>query len=341
MVRSIEWCGDSVRFLDQTKLPLEEIYTVTKDYRKIAEAIRRLEIRGAPLIGIAAAYGVALAGHYSTRKDHHLFVKEIQDAADELASTRPTAINLFWALERMRNIVVQSSDMNVIKNMLIEEAIAIHREDKEMCRRIGENGARLIPETAYILTHCNTGALATGGEGTAQSVITTAARIGKKIRVYADETRPLLQGARLTTWELMKNGINVTLITDNVAAFLMQQKKIDLVITGSDRITANGDAANKIGTYSIAVQAKYHGIPFYIAAPTSTIDPSLSSGDAIPIEERNSEEITNGFGLRTAPDGVQVYAPAFDVTPASLISAIITDRGVFYPPYHFLKIARR
>jgi methylthioribose-1-phosphate isomerase len=337
MVRSIEWCGDSVKFLDQTKLPFEEIYIGTKDYHTITEAIRRLEIRGAPLIGIAAAYAVALAGIHSSQQQLRPFTAEIQDVIDELASTRPTAINLFWALERMRHVVTKSSDVDVIQKLLVEEAIAIHHEDEAMCRRIGENGAILIPGTATILTHCNTGALATGGAGTAQSVIVTAARNGKQIKVFADETRPLLQGARLTTWELMKNDIDVTLITDNMAAFLMQQRKIDLVITGSDRIAANGDAANKIGTYNLAVLAQYHAIPFYIAAPSSTIDQSLSSGKLIPIEERHAKEVTSVLGKSIAPDGVNVYAPAFDVTPASLISAIITDRTIFYPPYNFSK----
>ena len=340
MVRSIEWCGDSVRFLDQTKLPSEEIYTQADDYAVLAEAIRRLAIRGAPLIGITAAYGVALTAIRSREKQLQPLIKEIHRAIGELASTRPTAVNLFWALERMRKIISHSNDIEVLKKALVDEAIAIHREDEEMCKRIGENGAKLVPATATILTHCNTGALATGGEGTAQSVITTAVRNGKKIRVFADETRPLLQGARLTTWELMKNGIDVTLITDNTAGFLMRQNKIDLVITGSDRIATNGDAANKIGTYSIAVLAKHHGIPFYIAAPTSTIDPTLPSGDLIPIEERHDDELTNGFGRRTAPEDVKVYSPAFDVTPASLITAIITDRDVFYPPYHFSAATR-
>jgi len=335
MIRAIEWCGDSVRFIDQTKLPLDETYIKTGDYLIIADAIRRLAIRGAPLIGVAAAYGTALAAIHSGESDYRSFSNSIIKAIGELASTRPTAVNLFWSLERMKNSLAFSTTIEQCRKILVDEAIRIHDEDKDMCRNIGENGARLIPDRAAILTHCNTGALATGGEGTAQSVITTAHRQGKSVTVYAGETRPLLQGARLTTWELMKNGIDVTLITDSMAAFLMLQKKIDLVITGADRITANGDVANKIGTYSIAVLAKHHGIPFYIAAPTSTIDPKLKSGESIPIEDRRGDEVTSGFGLRTAPENVKVYSPAFDVTPNSLITAIITDRQIYYPPFNF------
>ena len=337
MIKSIEWCGDSVRFIDQTKLPLEETYIRTNDYQILADAIRKLKVRGAPLIGIAAAYGVAFTAIHSDEKDYQSFRQNIHKAIKELSSTRPTAVNLFRALERMKNILSLSSDIDEMKISLVDEAKKIHLEDEEMCRKIGENGAKLIPQTASILTHCNTGALATGGEGTAQSIITTAHRLGKSIRVYVDETRPLLQGARLTTWELMKHGIDVTLITDNMAAFLMQQKKIDLVVTGADRIAANGDTANKIGTYSVAVNAKHHSIPFYIAAPTSTIDQSIISGQYIPIEERNADEIVHGFGKRTAPEGVKVYSPAFDITPFSLITAIITDTGIHYPPFDFSK----
>ena len=335
MFKSIEWCGDSVRFIDQTKLPLEEIYIQTHDYRVIADAIRKLQIRGAPLIGIASAYGVAVAAIHSDKKNYQSFSHEIQNVIKDFASTRPTAVNLFWVLKRMENILSVPADIDAVIKSLTEEAIRIHREDEEMCRMIGENGQKFIPQSAVILTHCNTGALATGGDGTAQSVITTAHRLGKSIKVYADETRPLLQGARLTTWELMKTGIDVTLITDSMAAFLMQQKKIGLVITGSDRIAANGDAANKIGTYSLAVIAKHHGVPFYIAVPTSTIDPSLRSGEEIPIEERHADEVVQGFGKRTAPDSVKVYSPAFDITPSSLITAIITDERVYHPPFDF------
>jgi methylthioribose-1-phosphate isomerase len=337
MIKSIEWCDDSVRFIDQTKLPLEEVYVKTSDYRDVAVAIRKLGIRGAPLIGIAAAYGVALAGMESRNTVSSQFVSEINKAIDLLSTTRPTAVNLFWALKRMKSVLNFNDKIEFIQGALIAEAIKIHNEDIGMCKNIGEHGSILIPDDATILTHCNTGALATGGNGTAQSVITTAHLQGKRINVYADETRPLFQGSRLTVWELMKHGIDVKLITDNVAAFLMQRKKITLAITGADRIAVNGDTANKIGTYSIAVNAKYHGIPFYVAAPTSTIDPAIKSGAEISVEERNIDEVTLLNGKRNAPDGVKVYSPAFDLTPASLITAIITDRGIFYPPFDFSK----
>ncbi len=334
-MKSIEWCGNSVRFLDQTKLPLEVSYRETDDVLVVAEAIRTLGIRGAPLIGVAAAYGAALAALKSPSDNPKNLTTKIEESIALLARTRPTAVNLFWALERMKAVLQTSRSVEEIRKNLVAEALQIHREDEEMCLRMGANGAALIPHGAAILTHCNTGALATGGEGTAQSVITTAHRQGKSIRVYADETRPLLQGARLTIWELQQAGIDATLITDSMAAFLMKQKKIDLCITGSDRIASNGDAANKIGTYSVAVNAHHHGIPFYIAAPSSTIDASLPNGDRIPIEERNGNEILEGFGKRIAPPGTKVYSPAFDVTPASLITAIITERGIFRPPYKF------
>lgn len=337
MIRSIEWLGDSVKYIDQTKLPLDEVYIKTSDYRDIAGAIRKLEIRGAPLIGIAAAYGVALSAIESRKSEISQFVNEINKAVDLLASTRPTAVNLFWALKRMKAILNLNRDIEIVRRALIDEAITIHSEDIKMCKEIGEHGSTLIPDNATILTHCNTGALATGGDGTAQSVITTAHSQGKRINVFADETRPLLQGARLTVWELMKHGIDVKLITDNVAPYLMQRNKITLAITGADRIAVNGDVANKIGTYSIAVNAKHHGIPFYIAAPTSTIDVSIKSGSEISIEERNIEEVTLINGRRIVPNGVKVYSPAFDVTPASLVTAIITDRGLFYPPFDFSK----
>lgn len=339
MVKAIEWLGGTVRFIDQTKLPLEEIYERTDDYCIIAEAISKLRIRGAPLIGVAAAYGVALAAIYSSasggEKDLQSFRKNIHRAIDELVSTRPTAVNLRWASERMKKVLDKSISKEHAQKSLVDEALKIHQEDIEMCTKIGANGAELVRHGNTILTHCNTGALATGGEGTAQSIITTAHRQRKSIKVYADETRPLLQGARLTTWELMKYGIDVTLITDSTAAFLTQQKKIDMIITGADRITVNGDAANKIGTYNLAVIAKYHGIPFYVAAPTSTIDLQIFSGENIPIEERSAAEVVEGFGRRTAPDNVKVYSPAFDITPSILIAAIITDRRVYYPPYNF------
>jgi methylthioribose-1-phosphate isomerase len=334
-MKSIEWLGDRVRFIDQTALPLEELYLETHDYTVLSDAIRTLKIRGAPLIGITAAYGVVLASISFQENDINAFCLHVHKAIDELASTRPTAVNLFWALQRMKRILDASSSIHAAKTVLTAEALSIHKEDEEMCRRIGEHGSTLVPQHATILTHCNTGALATGGEGTAQSIITTAHGKGKSVRVYADETRPLFQGARLTMWELMKAGIDATLITDGMGPFLMQQGKIDLVVTGADRIAANGDAANKVGTYSLAVNARHHGIPFYIAAPSSTIDGSIRSGKDILVEERSPDEITNGFGKRTAPVGSKVYSPAFDITPASLITAIITEQGVHRAPFHF------
>ena len=334
-MKSIEWLGDRVRLIDQTKLPLDETHLVTDDYKVLAQAIRALKIRGAPALGIAAAYGVVLSAIKHDGKDLESFRNHVQRAIEELASTRPTAVNLFWALERMRNVLCSASAVESIRMLLIQEAVRIHREDEEMCRRIGEHGAELIPQRATIMTHCNTGALATGGEGTAQSVITTAYRAGKSITVYAGETRPALQGARLTAWELMKAGVDIRLITDNMAAYLMKQGKIDLVLVGADRIAANGDVANKIGTYSLAVAAKYHGVRFYVAAPSSTIDSSINSGDQIPIEQRDPDEVTQGFGRRVAPEGVAVYSPAFDVTPAEILTAIITEHGVHVPPFAF------
>jgi methylthioribose-1-phosphate isomerase len=334
-MKSIEWLGDRVRLIDQTKLPLEELYIETGDYRVVAGAIRTLSIRGAPAIGIAAAYGIALAALESGGTSLEELVRDVGRAADELASTRPTAVNLFRALRRMRAVLDSADSAERARSLLAEEALNMHREDETMCRCIGEHGASLVPDPAIILTHCNTGALATGGSGTAQSIITTARRRGKSIRVFATETRPALQGARLTAWELMREGIDVTLITDGSASFVMSRMGVDLVVVGADRIAANGDSANKIGTYALAVAAHYHRIPFYIAAPTTTIDPELESGELIPIEERSAGEVVESFGKRTAPVGVGVYAPAFDVTPASLIAGIVTETGIHAPPFDF------
>jgi len=335
MITPIEWLGTRVRFLDQTKLPLEVSTIDTDDYHVVAEAIRSLKLRGAPLIGVAAAYGVALAAVTSPTSTISEYKKGLFSVIDYFAETRPTAVNLFWSLNRLKSIVQSSSSVEKIRTAVVAEAIAIHREDAEMCEKIGKHGATLIPQSATILTHCNAGALATGGRGTAVGVITTAHEMGKKIHVFVDETRPLLQGARLTTWELQQAGIKHTLITDNTAAFLFQQHKIDLVIVGADRIAANGDAANKIGTYNLAVLAHYHNTPLYIAAPSSTIDPTIPSGSGIPIEERHAKEVTEGFGVRTAPAGIKVYSPAFDITPAILISGIITEKGIHRFPYNF------
>ena len=335
MITPIAWLGTGVRFLDQTKLPLEVSTIETDDYRIVAEAIRSLKLRGAPLIGVAAAYGVALAAVTSASSIIAEYKKELFSVIDYFAETRPTAVNLFWSLNRLKSVVQSSSSVEKLRTAIVAEAVAIHREDAEMCEKIGKHGATLIPQSATILTHCNAGALATGGRGTAVGVITTAHEMGKKIHVYVDETRPLLQGARLTTWELQQAGIKHTLITDNTAACVFQQLKIDLVIVGADRIAANGDAANKIGTYNLAVLAHYHNTPLYIAAPSSTIDPTIPSGSGIPIEERHAKEVTEGFGTRTAPVGIKVYSPAFDITPAILIAGVITEKGIHRFPYNF------
>jgi len=334
-MKSIEWLGDRVRFIDQTRLPSEEVYVETDDLAVLAEAIRALRVRGAPALGIAAAYGILLGTQHFRTGDSREFVAMLERAALTIGRTRPTAKNLFWALERMRGVCRLTIEKGAeeTKKALLVEALAIHREDAEMCEAIGRHGAELVPDPATIITHCNTGSLATGGEGTAQAVITAAAAQGKKVSVYADETRPLLQGARLTVWELQKKGIPVTLIVDNTAAVVMASRKVDLVIVGADRIAANGDVANKVGTYNLALIAEAHGIPFYVAAPGSTIDRSASVGADIPIEERDPAEVTEGFGKRTAPAAARVFSPAFDVTPNALIAAIITERGILRPPF--------
>lgn len=333
--QAIAWLGASVRFIDQTQLPRAESHIETDDPAVIADAIRTLKVRGAPAIGIAAAYGVALAAIRRASEDLPGFRRRIGGVSAMLRSTRPTAVNLFLALDRMDRVLGRSGSIGDAGRALIAEAIAIHAEDEAMCRRIGEYGAELVPDEAGILTHCNTGALATGGEGTAQSIITTAHRLGKRIRVYADETRPLFQGARLTAWELQKAGVDVTVITDSMAAVIMAAKRAHIVIVGADRIAANGDAANKIGTYGLAVLARHHGIPFVVAAPTTTIDRSIRTGAEIPIEDRSPAEVAEPFGNRIVPEGVPVFSPSFDVTPAGLISAIVTDAGVHRPPYNF------
>ncbi len=325
-IQSIARVGDGVRLLDQTKLPTEVIYKELTDYRDVIVAIKGLEVRGAPAIGIAAAYALAMAAgqqsNYNRDKLHQL--------ANEIKNARPTAVNLMWAIDRLVAKVESSkaSTLEAITALLWKEAEAIHDEDRELCRRIGEYGASLINDGDIILTHCNTGALATGGIGTALGAIYTAHEQGKRIAVYADETRPLLQGARLTAWELQQAGIDVTLISDNMAGMLMKQKKISSCFVGADRIAKNGDAANKIGTYSVAVLAAHHNIPFYVAAPYSTFDDNTPDGAAIVIEERGAGEIINGFGKQTAPENVRVYNPAFDVTPFELITGYITDRGI-------------
>jgi len=331
---SIEWRQGKVRFIDQSKLPDEEIIVETSDYRLVAEAIRKLQIRGAPAIGVAVAFGVVLAIQEETVDLPQQMKSRFEEAASFFAATRPTAVNLFFALHRMRS-VFETHEHNVFaaRRSLLEEALNIQREDLDACRSIGEFGAALVQSGSTILTHCNTGSLATAGDGTAHSIILNAHRQGKVRQVYVDETRPLLQGARLTAWELMKQKIDAVLITDSTAGFLMQLGKVDLVIVGADRIAANGDVANKVGTYSLAVLSEKHHIPFIVAAPTSTIDLSTASGKEIPIEERGSHEVTHIRGMRIAPEGINVYAPAFDVTPAALVSAIVTETGVLRPPF--------
>jgi methylthioribose-1-phosphate isomerase len=334
-IKTIEWIDNHIRMIDQTRLPEKLIYLDIKDIPTLCEAIQNLRIRGAPAIGIAAAMGVALSAINDRSNDKESFIKGIQKSIGDLQSTRPTAVNLFWALERMQRVLNlhKAKKIQTIQNLLVREGRTIWKEDRQICHQIGGNGATLLPDHVTVLTHCNAGGLATSEYGSALGVIYKAHELGKKVTVYADETRPLLQGARLTTWELQNAGIDVTLICDSSAGFLMQQGKIDCVIIGADRIASNGDVANKIGTYTLAVLAKKHNIPFYVAAPISTIDFNIDSGTDIPIEQRSSEEVTEGFGKRIAPENIDVYNPAFDVTPKQLITAIITEKGVFTPPF--------
>jgi methylthioribose-1-phosphate isomerase len=333
--RTIEWRDNKVIMIDQTKLPGEEVYNEYSDFKSVAEAIRGMVIRGAPAIGVAAAMGIALGAGEIIADTDESFFRQLSNVCDVMAGTRPTAVNLFWAIERMKQVAEahRSEGLQAIREALKQEAIRIEQEDQEICRAIGKNGARLIKDSWTILTHCNAGGLATAGYGTALGVIRAAHEAGKKIRVFADETRPWLQGARLTAWELMKDGIPVTLIADNMAGYLMSRGEIDCCIVGADRIAANGDTANKIGTYSVAVLAKENNIPFFVAAPISTLDLSLPTGAEIPIEERHSREVTHLAGLQIAPGGVKVRNPAFDVTPARYITAIITEKGVVTGDY--------
>jgi len=327
--RTIEWRGDKVVMIDQTRLPREEIYNEYNDFQGVAEAIRGMIIRGAPAIGVAAAMGVAIGARDIIADTHESFFRQLDNVCDVLARTRPTAVNLFWGIERMKRVAQANRDKDLasIRAILKAEAISIEQEDLQICRSIGSHGAPLIREGATVLTHCNAGGLATAGYGTALGVIRAAHEAGKNIRVFADETRPWLQGARLTAWELMKDGIPVTLISDNMAGWFMKKGEIDCVVVGADRIAANGDTANKIGTYSVAVLARENRIPFYVAAPISTLDLSLKSGDEIPIEERQPHEVTHLCGQPVAPEGVTVRNPAFDVTPARYITGIITEKG--------------
>ena len=328
-VPTILWENNALRLIDQTRLPEEYIQIDCKDIPTVAEAIKSLRVRGAPAIGVSAAYGVVIAAQEAIA-DHKNFDTHLKNSIQTLAQTRPTAVNLFWALEIMEKVLnsTQGKTPEERREILLDKANEIFEEDKRVCRKIGTNGAALLGQNATILTHCNAGGLATADYGTALAVVYAAVESGKNVAVYADETRPLLQGSRLTAWELHQSGVDVTVICDNMAATVLRQKNIDCIVVGSDRIAANGDVANKIGTYGLAILAREHNVPFYVAAPLSTIDMSLSSGDAIPIEERNPEEVSHGMGRQTAPKGVKVYNPAFDVTPNHLVSAIITEQGV-------------
>jgi methylthioribose-1-phosphate isomerase len=329
--------ADAVVMIDQRKLPGAEIYVHCKTAAEVARAIRNMVIRGAPAIGVAAAMGMALGMRKSTTSGTQKFAAEFYKVCELMAATRPTAVNLFWAIDRMKRTFAAAAkageSVDQIKDRLDDEAQAIHDEDVASCRAMGAFGAAIVPADARILTHCNAGALATAGYGTALGVIRGAVEAGKHVTVFADETRPFLQGARLTAWELVRDGIQTTVIADNMAGSLMRQGKVDLVVVGADRIAANGDTANKIGTYSVAVLAREHGIPFYVAAPLSTIDLGTPDGAHIPIEERNAREVTHAGGSQMVPDGALVWNPAFDVTPHPLIAGIITERGIFRPPF--------
>jgi len=333
---TVRWVGGldgRMELIDQTLLPTNYTVITCRTVDEVWESIKVLRVRGAPAIGVAAAMGVVV-GLQDTPDDEASVLDTVGRTCDHLATSRPTAVNLFWALDRMRRAALSHAGKGgrAVKEALLAEAKAIRDEDAHMCRCIGDVGQHLITEGCGILTHCNAGSLATAEYGTALAPLYRAHEAGRTFRVYADETRPLLQGARLTVWELMQAGLDVTLICDNMAAAIMRQGKVDLVIVGADRIAANGDTANKIGTYGVAVLARHHGIPFYVAAPSSTFDLSLQSGDGIPIEERGAHEVTHGFGRQTAPDACQVYCPAFDVTPADLIAGIITERGLIENP---------
>jgi len=332
MARAIEWLDGKLRILDQSKLPEEQIFADLDNYHDVVLAIKEMRVRGAPAIGVAAAYGIALgaSGIKTANKDE--FLAQLNQVMQTFTASRPTAVNLFQSIDRMKK-AARGDGVTEIKNSLVNEAKRIHQEEITATKQLSQLGAELIKDGSTLLTHCNAGPLATAGYGTALGVIKAAKEQGKRVSVFATETRPLLQGARLTTWELRQEGIPVTLITDSMAGYFMQQKKIDCVIVGADRIAANGDVANKIGTYTLAVLAKESKIPFYVAAPTSTIDLSLSSGDKIPVEERSPEEVTHIQGVAIAPEGIDVANPAFDITPNQYISAIITERGIIRKPY--------
>jgi methylthioribose-1-phosphate isomerase len=337
MLPTIAWQDDAVVMVDQRKLPTREVYVTLKTPNEVAKAIKTMVVRGAPAIGVSAAYGLALGVRRSSAAGTKQLTTEFLKDCELLAGTRPTAVNLFWAIDRMKRVfserVMAGASVDDLRRIMLEEAQAIHDEDVESCRAIGRFGGALVPAEAGILTHCNAGALATAGYGTALGVIRGAIEQGRTVRVFADETRPVLQGARLTAWELVRDGIDTTVISDNMAAVLMRQGRINFIVVGADRIAANGDAANKIGTYTVAVLAKEHGIPFYVAAPLSTIDRATPDGDAIPIEERHHKEVTHVGTTQIAPAGAKVFNPSFDVTPARLIAGIITERGVARAPF--------
>jgi methylthioribose-1-phosphate isomerase len=337
MIPTLEWTADGVRFLDQTRLPLEETYVLATTYKQVADVIVTMVVRGAPAIGVSAAMGVALGVQKSAATSIDALDADFELIAKTLASTRPTAVNLFWGIERMRqryhSLKSAGKSLDNVREGLIAEACLMYDEDIAACKTMGAHGAELMPRSGSVLTHCNAGALATCGYGSALGVVRAAVERGHELHVYADETRPFLQGARLTAWELMHDGIPTTVLCDNMAASLMRQGKIQAVIVGADRIAANGDVANKIGTYGVAVLAKEHGIPFYVAAPWSTIDLETAHGDDIPIEQRAAVEVTHHGGKQLTPHGVGIENPAFDVTPAKYVTAIITERGVLRAPY--------
>ena len=337
MLPTIDWQGDAIVMVDQRKLPGQEIYIRCRTAQEVARAIRTMVIRGAPAIGVSAAMGIALGMRRSTAKGTKQFAVEFQKICDMMAATRPTAVNLFWAIDRMKKVFADAAQAGhsaeEIAGRLEREARAIHDEDVASCRTMGAFGAEVVPDGARVLTHCNAGALATAGYGSALGVIRAAVEKGKRIAVFADETRPFLQGARLTAWELVRDGIETTVITESMAGPLMRAGEIDLVVVGADRIAANGDTANKIGTYTVAVLAREHKVPFYVAAPLSTIDLATPDGDHIPIEERDRREITHLGSSRLTPEGAHIRNPAFDVTPHRYISGFITEKGIFSPPY--------
>jgi len=337
MLPTIEWNDGIVVMIDQRKLPAKEVYVHCKTAKQVAKAIKTMVIRGAPAIGVAAAMGLALGVHRSKATGTQELAAEFYKICDLLAETRPTAVNLFWAIDRMKRVFSEAARAGEapaqLRAIMLAEAKAVEREDVESCRTLGRYGAEVVPDGGHVLTHCNAGALATGGYGTALGVIRAAVDDGKRVEVFADETRPFLQGARLTAWELLRDGIETTVITDSMAGPLMREGKVDVVVVGADRIAANGDVANKIGTYTVAVLAKTHDVPFYVAAPVSTVDLATADGTGIPIEERSPREVTHVGSIAMTPEGAGIWNPAFDVTPNSLIAGIITDQGLCRSPY--------